>query len=859
MKGERKAVRPGQRQSQMEELHRRAVTYYLSLFDPSTGGFRYCEGLPPSLMATAYCVLGLEFSGGIDGVATDRKRAITSFLLRGASPDGNFRDPRWVEFPHQSSRHPPEYFEEELTTFCQQALDALIEPAPPARRWPEGFLRPGGISHRFESLAWDNAWRDSNRVMFVLAQLCHDAERHGRAELLSVVDVGLDWLDLHQSPRTGLWDGPSAVSLANAMAATFHFTFFYFYRGRSLRYAERIIDSCLALQERHGLFSGRNVGHTCLDYDALDLLAKAALLSDHRSGEIAEAMGRARSTLLDLSDPATGAFVHCREQSRPRLPSAQRLPLAWRLSRWLPARRVPLRRPWHTGSPLLSSECSASNAFSTWFRLLAVELADPGTRPGGSDHGRRFRRLPFLGFHEAFAIAGTGYADREIRPGERDPGMPARVGTERGLRVTAVIPARNAADHLPDALLALRRQTYPGWEAIVVNDGSDDDTGRIAEEWAAAEPRIRAVHQEPRGLAAARNTALHCASGELIHCLDADDSIDPTFYEQVIRSFANRPASSGIGECAVTRVALMWPSGELARMHPAPRPDKFQFRELARRNIRQPVCHVFERRILDATGVFDESLRHCQDWDLWLRFARVGATFHPVDGALARYRLRPDSLSSNWEAYLRHGSAVMQRALAPDPRCREPVVSPLDDPEPVHVGRVLFWQRNLLRAVNRADRTGVERIFQGGREILPEGFWADPERYGVRPAFDWAYDAPGPESRTLATLLNRGGLFLSALAVHWPELGPERSRAAARALLCRALEIVATRRAENHFSGSEQADAIAGLAASLGRLNPLVLGLRTLLVTPPPLRPPILRLGRLVLGGIRPAIGAGTS
>lgn len=453
-------------------LHRAAIDYYVSLFDPATGGFRFAADRPATLTATGYCVLGLEFSGGLIRLSRDHRRQIESFLARGLRSDGSFEDPLWTDHPPATERHDRSYFVEETTTFCQQALDALLAPAPPMREWPETWIRGEGLCGHFESFAWDDAWRDSNRVMFTLAQLCHDAERHRRPELLDTVDAGLDWVDAHQSPQTGLWEGPHPVSPTNAMAATFHFTFFYGYRRRRLRYADRIIDSCLALQESHGLFSGADVGHTCLDYDALDLMAKASVTTDHRSREVADAMDRARQALRDLHDPASGGFAHCKERTGgPRTRFLQRFPVGYRLSTLLPVERTPVRRSYHTGSSLLCSESSRANALSTWFRLLALELTQPrsSSRPAETV---RFRRLPFLGFHDVPGIRATEHASRPV----------VHDMSERSPAITVVIPAFNEARRLPDALRALRRQTYPRWEAIVVNDGSEDDTGRVAED-----------------------------------------------------------------------------------------------------------------------------------------------------------------------------------------------------------------------------------------------------------------------------------------------------------------------------------------------------------------------------------------
>lgn len=847
MQFDRRAIRSSE-STNIEAIHRAAVDYYLSLFDRSTGGFCFSDGLPATLVATGYCVLGIEFSAGLDRLSESEKQRIASFLLRGLQSDGSFHDPLWAETSHSLGHHENDYFAEEATTFCQQALDVLLASAPPARKWPEVWLQGDGIHGHFDSFEWDDAWRDSNRVMFTLSQLCHDAERHGRPELLRAVDSGLRWIDAQQSPHTGLWEGPHPVSKTNAMAATFHFTFFYGYRGRLLRYADRIIDSCLSLQQRHGLFSGLEVGHTCLDYDALDLLAKATVITDHRTREVAEAMRKARKALLELREQESGAFVHCKQKTGGhRTRFLRRVPFGGRMIRWLPEERVSRDGIYHTGTSLASCQSSAGNALSTWFRLLALELAQgPRLSSQGAGPGR-FRRLPFLGYHDTRAIAVQTHP---LSPGADDSDQRAVVSEvhQRGPTVSVVIPARNEARHLPNVLTALRRQTYPWWEAIVVNDGSEDETGQIAEEWSRAESRLRVLHQNGLGLAAARNAALQSGRGELVHFLDADDSVDETFYERVVTALQAASGQSPVGRCAVSRVALAWGEKEIARIDPAPGPEEFRFSELARHNTRQPVCHVFERRILDATGVFDESLAHCQDWDLWLRFARVGVEFLPVEEALAWYRLRPDSLSSNLTSYLRDGSAVMQRAHAPDGRCQMSVESPLDDPEVVHQAMAQFWEQNLLRAVSRRDEQAVTGIFVWGRKNLVDGFWTRPDRYGVRPKFDWAYDAPTPSSRSCAMMWNCGELFLSAIEKHWSDLDPDLEREAAYDLLVRLTDALDTQ-ADAGATRIPRPRGIVTLSESLGWKNPRPLLLWFLMLLPQGTRRPM-------LDGIRRFVGA---
>ena len=385
-----------------------AIAYWLSLWDDTTGGFRFTSYQPATLMATAYSVLGLEFTRGLSRLRDSQKEAVIFFLMAGVQPDGSFRDPLFRSEDILTEEHDLSYFQEETTTMCQQALDALLAPPPPPRDFPGSWRSADGLIDYFESFSWKNPWLDSNRVMFALSQLCHDSDRHQQPKLLELVDAALDWLDTHQSSETGLWQGNHEVDLTNAMAATFHFTFYYGYRDRPLKYVKQIIDSVLSLQEPHGLFSNYSIGQTCLDYDALDLLAKASLATDYRSEDLEKAMMRAYRTLLTLHNSADGGFANCKEYAvDPSWSLKGRLLMKLGLSRFMPLFfRVPAQGEYHVCWRLLTCEMPQSNAFSTWFRLLGLFLATQKQwLDTDSNEAFTFRRLPFLGYHNPLSVS----------------------------------------------------------------------------------------------------------------------------------------------------------------------------------------------------------------------------------------------------------------------------------------------------------------------------------------------------------------------------------------------------------------------------------------------------------------------
>ena len=100
--------------------------------------------------------------------------------------------------------------------------------------------------------------------------------------------------------------------------------------------------------------------------------------------------------------------------------------------------------------------------------------------------------------------------------------------------ISVIIPIYNAAMYLPEMLRCLSEQTERDLEIILVNDGSTDESADICLAAAQEDPRICYVYQENAGVSVARNRALTKASGDYIAFLDADDSIDSTYFEHLL-------------------------------------------------------------------------------------------------------------------------------------------------------------------------------------------------------------------------------------------------------------------------------------------------------------------------------------
>jgi glycosyltransferase involved in cell wall biosynthesis len=105
-----------------------------------------------------------------------------------------------------------------------------------------------------------------------------------------------------------------------------------------------------------------------------------------------------------------------------------------------------------------------------------------------------------------------------------------------------VIPVHNKEKYLKKTLDSVLNQTYTHFELILVNDGSDDISGEICNEYAELDKRIRVIHQKNGGVSNARNNGIKAAKNELISFLDADDFWRLDFLQEMnglIESYPN--------------------------------------------------------------------------------------------------------------------------------------------------------------------------------------------------------------------------------------------------------------------------------------------------------------------------------
>lgn len=118
--------------------------------------------------------------------------------------------------------------------------------------------------------------------------------------------------------------------------------------------------------------------------------------------------------------------------------------------------------------------------------------------------------------------------------------------------VSIVVPIYNVEKYLPECIDSIIDQTYKNIEIILVNDGSTDNCGKICDEYAPKDERIKVIHKENGGLSDARNCGIDIANGEYIAFIDSDDYVSEEYIEQLYNAIIEN--NTKISQCNLTKV-----------------------------------------------------------------------------------------------------------------------------------------------------------------------------------------------------------------------------------------------------------------------------------------------------------------
>lgn len=211
--------------------------------------------------------------------------------------------------------------------------------------------------------------------------------------------------------------------------------------------------------------------------------------------------------------------------------------------------------------------------------------------------------------------------------------------------LTVVVPAYEVEAYLADCLESILTQSHRALEVIVVDDGSTDGTGAVADRIAARDPRVRVLHQANAGLGAARNAGTRLGTGDYLAFADSDDLVCAGAYELLVGTLERTGSDLAVG--AVERF-----DGQRSFMTPLMR-ENHERSAYATTVEQQPLMladvfawnKVFRRSFWDAAGLsFPVDVRY-EDQPALTRALVEAEAFDVLADPVYRWRIRSDGSS----------------------------------------------------------------------------------------------------------------------------------------------------------------------------------------------------------------------
>lgn len=294
-----------------------------------------------------------------------------------------------------------------------------------------------------------------------------------------------------------------------------------------------------------------------------------------------------------------------------------------------------------------------------------------------------------------------------------------------------ICPCFNQIEFLKDAVNSVLSQGYKSWELIILNDGSTDGSGLLADELARIDSRIRVIHQENQGLSAARNMGMSIANGQYLGFLDADDMYLPGAFDSVLAQFKTTGADLIIGGYRYFK------EGGFFHTHLFPQ-SEVNPEILLTRNQAPPVSHFLKRTIVGQIGSFDPKLKSCEDWDFWIRIAKLGGKIITIPESISVYRYVTHSMSRNAKIMYESLSEVSHRAFSVDSRLPEIALQNIER----SVDRAEIQKNHLIRCLGLLIHQGKPlEAAEWYREEFARWNWSlvNKDWQGLSSPLSWRY------------------------------------------------------------------------------------------------------------------------
>lgn len=286
--------------------------------------------------------------------------------------------------------------------------------------------------------------------------------------------------------------------------------------------------------------------------------------------------------------------------------------------------------------------------------------------------------------------------------------------------VSVIVPVYNGEETLPSCLESIQRQNYSHWEAILVDDGSRDQSGAICDAFSQRDSRFRVFHTKNGGAAAARNFGLQRAAGEYLAFLDSDDWLEPEMLETLLGLLAESGA-----HCAACGYFVHLENGRVLRpakaLSEAPLQGEAALVALLQKHYYRGFLwnKLFSRKRMDKAGCAMSLLPElaiCEDLYFLFCCLSGGIRIRYDPCPLCHHRNHPQSLTRKFSAG-RLTELEAYRKMAELPGLSSTI-------------RLLLYCRkgeaavNLLpHALDAGEKELAKKLRREGWAILPAFFW----------------------------------------------------------------------------------------------------------------------------------------
>ncbi len=271
-------------------------------------------------------------------------------------------------------------------------------------------------------------------------------------------------------------------------------------------------------------------------------------------------------------------------------------------------------------------------------------------------------------------------------------------------KVSVVIPVRNRADLLRDSIASVAAQSYRPIELIIVDDGSTDETGAVADQLAKEYGSwVQVLHQNASGAGRAREAGRVRASGEFIQYLDSDDRLLSQKFEMQVNTLHSNPACDiayGItrlidSDGNIMKEPFKWTGRRIDYLFPTLLVDRWWCTHTP----------LYRRSLCDRIGAWSD-LRYSQDWEYDARAGALGAKLVYVDALVSEHRTHAGTRQTGGGKWLSPSDQVrfFSQLLA----CAITAGVTLQDKEMKHFGRWVFAAAR--RAGIRGDATAAQEL-----------------------------------------------------------------------------------------------------------------------------------------------------